>query len=1005
MMTPGPAWAASAIVAAVAAVASAQDVGTIRGFVRDADFDAPVANAQVLIRETGRRVAGDESGNFTIADVPAGTYTLVISKDGYAREIRTGVVVAPGRLTEVDVDLAGEFVDMDEFIAQDVRVGGTSEEGLLRLRLDSPALLDSVGRDLISRAGASDAAGALRLVSGASLQDGKFAVVRGLPDRYVVSLLNGIRLPSADEDTRAVELDLFPTAVLQALQVSKTFTPDQQGDTSGGGVNILLRGIPEETILTFRMQYTYNTQTSGRNDFLTYKGGGLNFWGDPNTPKDIQVDNLGRDWTGAVGVSRGGAPVDLKWSFDAGGSAEIADGVRIGGFQSFFWERDSQYYSDGIDRSYWVTEPGQGMVPRTNQGLPDPGDNSGDYRTALFDVTRGVEAIQWGWLGTAGIETENNYLGVTFLYTRTAEDSAILAEDQNGKDYFFPGYDLDDPESPGNAPSNRFAAPWLRTETLTYTDRRIQTLAFNGRHTLPIEEFGVRDALMFQGPTLDWTIATSIATLNEPDKIQFGSIYVPPSLNPGFPPFVPPFVLPGGQFGYKPDANFLLGNLQRTFKYIEEESSQFSLNITVPFTQWTDDEGFVKFGTFYDKVNRRFDQENFSNFNDQSSFDAPWNVFWSEFFPLENHPITDGPPFIDVDYNGQQRITAWYAMADLPVTSFFNVIGGVRWESTDIGIQNFPEADATWFPPGATAPVQLNPGDADVAISQQDALPSIGFVFKPVENVFFRGAFSETIARPVFKELTPIQQQEFLGGDIFIGNPDLQLSSLRNYDLRLDYSPYPNTIFSVSWFWKDLTNPIEYVQRVAPFTYTTPLNFPKGRLWGWEFEARQDLGQFWEPLSGLVIGGNATLINSRVELPQEEIDALSAPGIEAPQTFRDMTNAPDYIYNIFASWDARETGTQVGLFYNVRGDTLLAGAGTAEGNFIPSVYALESGTLNFTISQKFLKYFALTFQAKNLTNPRFEEVYRSPYIGNDVLKRSFSLGIDYAVGITCSITF
>ena len=92
-------------------------------------------------------------------------------------------MVAEGRLTDVDVWLAGEFTEMEEFVVQDIlQLGAGSETALLALRFESPALMDSIGSDLMSKAGASDAAAALRLVSGASLQDGKSAVVRGLPD-------------------------------------------------------------------------------------------------------------------------------------------------------------------------------------------------------------------------------------------------------------------------------------------------------------------------------------------------------------------------------------------------------------------------------------------------------------------------------------------------------------------------------------------------------------------------------------------------------------------------------------------------------------------------------------------------------------------------------------------------------------------------------------------------------------------------------------------------------
>ena len=71
------------------------------------------------------------------------------------------------------------------------------------------------------------------LVPGTTIQDGKYAVVRGLPDRYVNSQMNGVRLPSADPDKRAVQLDQFPSEMIESVQVTKTFTPDQQADASG----------------------------------------------------------------------------------------------------------------------------------------------------------------------------------------------------------------------------------------------------------------------------------------------------------------------------------------------------------------------------------------------------------------------------------------------------------------------------------------------------------------------------------------------------------------------------------------------------------------------------------------------------------------------------------------------------------------------------------------------------------------------------------------------------
>ena len=983
----------------VRSMASPQEpAGSIRGVVRDSDFDAPLPNAQVLVVRTGQRVETASQGNYVLPDMRPGKYTLVFSKEGYTQQVRADVVVAAGRMTEIDVSLEGAFTEMGEFLVEDLlAINAGSEAALLQLRFESPALLDSISSELMSRAGASDAAGALRLVAGASVQDGKYAVIRGLPDRYVSSQLNGVRLPTADEDKRAVELDQFPSPVIESIQVSKTFTPDQQGDASGGAVNVRLKGIPSETTFQIKVQGSHNTQVTNNDNFLTYPGGGVDFWG-RRSGNEIQFDNFGENWDGAVGVTRGDAPTDYKWSTAFGGKREVGDDVRIGGLLSFFYERGSSFYDNGVDDSYWVIEPGGPMTPRFGQGAP----SQGQFFTSLFDVTKASESVQWGGLATAGIEFGQNAINLTYLLTQSAEDTATLAEDTRGKEFYFPGYDPNDPNSPGAGFEDVRAAPYIRTETLEYTERSTDTLQLSGRHTLPIEAFGP-EGLRFVAPEFEWSVAHSTATLDQPDKRQFGSFWLNGHVNPGAPPFIPPFEVPPAFYPFTPEANFNLGNLQRIWKSIEEESDQIALDLKLPFDQWQGERGYFKLGLFDDSVDRKFDQNSFSNFGDAgASFGGNWDEFWSATFPFEDHPIF--PYEGDIDYRGTQDITAWYGMLDMPIGSRLNLIGGARVETTDLGIVNDPEPDAVWYPPGAQAAVELNPGDADVDFQQRDVLPSIGLKYAPAKAWTVRASYSETVARQTFKELTPIIQQEYLGGPIFIGNPDLEMSALDNYDLRLDFTPAPETLVSLSWFYKDVANPIEYIQGIA-FDYTTPVNYPEGRLSGYEVEVRQGLGRFFEPLRGVAVGANATLIDSRVSLPENEIVIFNVPGVQAPITSRDMTNAPEYLLNAYVTYDIERSGTQFGVFYTVQGDTLLAGATAIDDNLVPSVYARTFDTLNFTLNQRLGRFFSLQFQAKNLTNPSIESVYRSQYIEDDVTKTSFTRGIDYSIALGASFSF
>ena len=142
-------------------------VGAIRGNVTDLDYDAALPAVKIRILETGQETESGDNGSFYIEGVEPGSYTMLFSKSGYTRLTRSDVVVSPGQLAEIDVTLAGEYEEMDELVVRDIELGGASEIGLLNLRMESSALMDSIGADLMSKAGVSDAAQAPDVGSGA----------------------------------------------------------------------------------------------------------------------------------------------------------------------------------------------------------------------------------------------------------------------------------------------------------------------------------------------------------------------------------------------------------------------------------------------------------------------------------------------------------------------------------------------------------------------------------------------------------------------------------------------------------------------------------------------------------------------------------------------------------------------------------------------------------------------------------------------------------------------
>lgn len=986
-----------------ATTALGQQVGSIQGVVRDADFDAPLPLAQITIIETGQKATSGDAGNYILTDVPEGVYTITISKDGYTTFVKGEVAVQPGVPTELAASLTGDFEDMEEFIVRDIELGLGTEAGLLQIRVEVPTLLDAVGRDLMSRAGVGDVASALNLVTGATVADGKYAVVRGLPDRFVSAQLNGVRLPTADLDKRAVELDQFPTGIVESVQVSKTFTPDQQGDASGGAVNIVMRGIPEKPFV-FKISggASYNTQRAPNGKFLTYKGGGLTAWGYDDGSRDILPawNAGGADQESAAGVWRGDQPYDYKSSIEIGGRIPVGDEITVGGFATMFYERDSGYRNNGLNQTYHKPF-GVDMRPKVATGY------GGSVITQLYDMEQGSQQVQWGALGTAGIEIPGHKLTLVGLYTRTSEDAAILGEDVRGSQL--------DPATKnvlaGNADPEHFGL--VRKETLRYQERAQESIQLRGEHTIPMPRLGEEGAWQFLEPQFDWQLSQNKATFDEPDRREFSSMWYPSTqTDQVFGVAIPVHLAltPDGQTG--------MGWFQRVYREIEEENQQMAFNLKFPFEQWTGTEGYFKAGYFNDDLKRNYDQDSFSNFSDPIEFYVgEWEDLWSEHFAFDEFHNIEAAT-LDVDYIGHQRIAAWYGMLDLPLNEWVRVIGGVRHEHSRLQTIVTPDTPVAsrglpwWVPPGSNQLQFLLPAnyaDANANQEQTDLLPSISLVVTPIEQVTFRAVYTETVARQTFKELTPIAQQEYAGGDVFIGNPNLRTAKVQNWDLRLDYRPYEGGLLSVSWFKKDVRGAIEYVIVYGQdFTATNPRNYPHGTLSGFELELRQDLGFFNDWLTGLAIGANATFINSQVTLPNAEANALAAASV--PIYTRDMTNTPSYLYNLFLTYDVPNTGTQFGIFYTERGDSLISGASLfGVGNnsvFTPSVYELGYGTLNLTVSQKlFNDIVKIGFSAKNLLDPDIQTVYRSEHIGSDVLKSSYKKGIDLSFSVSAQFEF
>lgn len=1015
------------------APAQAQGMGAVRGIVIDADFDVPLARAQVRLVELGIAVSTSADGTFVFEEVEPGTYTMTFAKDGYERVVRSGVIATPGRLADLRVEMATEVVEMEELVVTGEDFLAGTELALLDIRQSALTFQDAISSEIFSKAGASDVASAIKFVTGTSVVDGKYATVRGLSDRYTGTTLNGVRVPSADPRRRAVQIDLFPTGTVESVTVTKTFTPDLLGDFTGGGVDIRTKGVPDGRILSVSLSSEWNSLATGADEFLTYEGGGvasdatdgggrqLPAAAAPDALPDFSVprastrpgideanvaraeayDALTRSFRPVMGVSRDAPSYNQGLSVVFGNRFDVGK-VVVGALGALTWSDKYDLVEDAENNNVTVS---------TDAGLSID-------RPRVED--QGVQEVLIGALGTLVVRpTDNHEIALRTIVNRGAQDEARFQVEDRGST-----------ETSINVDQN---------QALRFSERALTSYQLNGTHTVP----GLLGGTSVGDLDIDWTVSDNESSQEEPDVRFFRNSFefdriagVGAGSDPG-------------------DGTTDADNSRRIFREIVEDNRQAMLDVTLPFTQWSDSEGKVQFGWYSDVTDRSYDQLSFTyTFPTQlggnndvvranraagrfvtEDPDALWTDVFLDPDRIGLAPIRCVPPEWtfrnpcaapdqllwtivpigeDISYTGDQEITALYAMADLPLSSRWRLVFGARQERTELSIVPFNPLDpdlplqaviTTVEPNPITGLETINrriedtPAEALTArIDQDDLLPAVAVSYEVLEGMKVRAAWSRTVARPTFRELAPAASEEFLAGDEFVGNPDLMLSEITNYDLRWEWFPRPGDVLAASVFAKDLTNPIELINfQAGGRFFVQPINYEEGELLGFELEARTDLGHVRDWLSPWTLGANFTWIDSEVTIPDVERASLADFGLDEPT--RRLQGQPENLLNVNLSYDDDERGLTASLFYNRVGETLISGAAKGEFGGIPDVLEQPFESLDLTVSKKLPRGLTVSLKAKNLLTPDRERLYVTPQAGSEVkTRRETPLRVSLALG-------
>lgn len=252
----------------------AADEGLVSGQIVDKETGEPLSGVAIIIEGTDVATVTAEDGRYSLGPTTAGNYTLSFIKSGYIEANVTDYNVAGGEVSVFPFALPPRPAEMSDEVyeLQDFTVTAEQANQMMLeidLRQNSLATMDILTSEDFAKFAASDVAEAISKISGASLSDGKYVVMRGLNDRYNTTLINGVRLPSPDPDRKAVAMDIFPTSLFEGIVARKTFTSDMPGESSGGSIELRTKSIPEDFFAKLSISVGQQMTSSNTDVFLS----------------------------------------------------------------------------------------------------------------------------------------------------------------------------------------------------------------------------------------------------------------------------------------------------------------------------------------------------------------------------------------------------------------------------------------------------------------------------------------------------------------------------------------------------------------------------------------------------------------------------------------------------------------------------------------------------------------------------------------------------------------
>jgi len=241
--------------------------GTIRGKITDQSTNESLIGATVTLKNTSIGAKAGLDGSYRIRSVPKGEYTVIVRYIGYETKERKISFKNDLDTLRINFQLSTSKLQRDQVVVEGRKNFSTEESARTSVQ-QSPTVLNIVSAKTIEVSPDIQVAQVIQRVSGVSIErnqngDGQYAIVRGMDKRYNYTLINGVKIPSPDNSNRYIPLDIFPAELLDRLEVTKSLTPDMEGDAIGGVVNLVMKNAPEYFIAKANASVGANLQYFG----------------------------------------------------------------------------------------------------------------------------------------------------------------------------------------------------------------------------------------------------------------------------------------------------------------------------------------------------------------------------------------------------------------------------------------------------------------------------------------------------------------------------------------------------------------------------------------------------------------------------------------------------------------------------------------------------------------------------------------------------------------------